>query len=204
MTNQSIHYQESQDSLNQVFGELIESIFSDEPNYVWNPADPATEDYLTSLEENFSLLDATDSEEITTRAENLFSHLNQCWEFTTASVVKKSLLEQFGNFVPSSWLEDIVNQAQEIVSTNLSSMDKLVQCVQPLLLNWEGRFTEEDLFTFARPLAYAMRSGANPANESANFVRQAPWDKLSPVEQAKLSMAIAQYALVQLQEENQK
>ncbi|NES81761.1 MAG: hypothetical protein F6K10_10340 [Moorea sp. SIO2B7] len=198
--NQSIHYQESQDSLNQVFEELLESIFADEPNYVWNPADPATEDYLTILEENFSLLDARDSEEITIRAENLFSHLNQCWESTTASVVKKSLSEQFGDFVPSSWLEDIVNQAQEIVSTNLSSMDKLVQCVQPLLLNW----AEEDLLVFARPVVYAMRGSTKETESTINFVRQAPWNELSPVEQAKLSMAIAQYALVELQEENQK
>ncbi|MGK7877420.1 MAG: hypothetical protein AB4426_30205 [Xenococcaceae cyanobacterium] len=185
-------YEESQEALNKFSEEFLEALLQEEAIYPWNPAEPEAEAYFAELEQNFSLADWSDSEEIAPRAETLFSHLHQCWASSTISRVKKSLFEQFGDFVPSEWLELIAAQAEQIVSANLSPLQQLVQCVKPLLENW----AEEDLQVFARPLVYAMRGNT--------FVRQAQWDELSSIEKVRVSMAIAQYAFSQLQAEKRE
>ncbi|MFP4103131.1 hypothetical protein [Coleofasciculus sp.] len=197
MTSQHKPYQNYQDALSQAQGELLEALWQTEDDcYPWNPAEPEAQDYLADLEAGFSL-DACQTEaEIASGSQTLFNRLHQCWTSLTPSdssgsaSLKRSLAERFSG-VPSSWLDAIANQAQQALSMNISLADQLVLCVRPLLPNW----TEDDLFVFARPWAYAMRG-----NQDFGAIGSVEWSELSPIEQVRLSLAIAHYTLTQLEE----
>ena len=73
--------------------------------------------------------------------------------------------------------------------------DKIVQCVQDVLPNWAA----DDLFVLARPLAYSMRSREDNGTELVfNRLSNHEWINLSEIEQAKVSVALAYYAISQL------
>ena len=173
------------DAVDKLSKELLEAITQDETVYPWNPTDPESEAYFAELEQDFSITDCFSSEEIETQSETFFSRLHQHWETTESTQVEAALLEQFSD-VPLSWLETIARKAKQMVKTNLTELQQLVECVKPLLSNW----AEEDLLGLAR-LASAVQG---------NQVRLAPWEELTPLEQACLSLAIAQYALTQLED----
>ena len=88
-------------------------------------------------------------------------------------------------------MQAIAQKAQAVISSNLSIAEKLVQCVQQQLPNWG----EEDLIVFSRPLAYAMRGENNPVESTLSAIPEIQWSELSDMEQVRLSMAIARYAL---------
>jgi hypothetical protein len=75
-----------------------------------------------------------------------------------------------------------------------------VQCVQDALPN----LAEDDLYVLARPLAYAMRGNDAPIESTLERVRSIEWDALSDVEQARLSLAIARFALAELEERREE
>ncbi|MBE9129210.1 MULTISPECIES: hypothetical protein [unclassified Coleofasciculus] len=194
MTSQPIQYEERENALNQLQGELLEALLqADEDCYPWNPADPDSEAYFATLEREFLLEPCQDDGEIASKSQRLFDQLHQCWTSLVSSATetfKPSFPEQFAH-VPQIWLEAITNQAQQVFRTNLSLAEQLVLCVKPLLPNW----AEDDLLTLARPWAYAMRSNLEPVS-----IRAVEWTELSPMEQARLSLALAHSALVQLQD----
>jgi hypothetical protein len=197
MTNQPINHGEFEGSFNPFTGDFLEAILQEECPYPWNPADPETEAYFDRLEQQFSCLDSSDSDELISQSEALFTQLHQCWTSATSptATVKQFLTERFGKLVPFSWLEAIAEQAQQVVAatTHSSPMHQLVECVKPLLSNW----VEEDLQILARPLVYAMRG-------ETISVREEQWDKLSEIDQVRLTLAIAQEALMQWQAESSK
>lgn len=183
----------------------VESV-SDHPSeesfsYPWNPAD--TEHYFETLERE-AIQAGWTNEEFAEQGQILSNYLNQAWaEFDAAPVVQMSvvesisakILQQFSAQVPQHILNSIVLQAQQVFSTNLSVADQMVQCVQSCLPNWG----EEDLQVLARPFAYAMRGADTEMIEAAlRSVRCAAWTELSGVEQARLSLAIARYAIAQM------
>ncbi|MEQ9548379.1 MAG: hypothetical protein RIM23_01985 [Coleofasciculus sp. G3-WIS-01] len=195
MTSQHKPYQNYQDALTQAQGELIEVLWQPDDNcYPWNPAEPEAQDYLADLEAGFSLDACQTAAEITSGSQTLFNRLHQCWTSLTPSdssgsaSVKRSLAQRFSG-VPASWLDAIADQAQQALSMNQSFADKLVLCVKPLLPNW----SEDDLLIFARPWAYSMRG-----NQEFGTVGSVKWSELSPIEQVRLSLAIAHYTLTQL------
>ena len=105
------------------------------------------------------------------------------------------MLQQFSTQVPQQLLDSILHRAQQVITTNLSLADQMVQCVQDCLPNW----AEDDLYVLARPFAYAMRGADTEMLEAAlRSVRCAAWTELSGIEQARLSLAIARYALSQM------
>ena len=76
-----------------------------------------------------------------------------------------------------------------------SASEKLVECVQALLPSWEV----DDLLVLARPFAYAMRS--SEPHTLTSLIRdfeERDWANLSEIEQAKITLAIADYALQHL------
>ncbi len=86
--------------------------------------------------------------------------------------------------------------ATHLLPVNLSLGEKLVRCVLALQPQW----AEEDLQVLARPLAYAMRGNETAAIESTLAgVRHAPPAELTEIEQARLILAVAPYALTELQ-----
>jgi len=104
---------------------------------------------------------------------------------------QKKICDRFAARVPSDLLGAIARIAKQVVKTNLSKADQLVQCVQEMLPNW----AEEDLLVFARPFAYAMRGEGEAVDSTLSAIRPVDWTDLSQMEQARLSMAIASYAL---------
>lgn len=198
MASQFNSNQNSEDALNQYRVEFIENLLEEENNFPWNPLQSQLETYLTQIEQELPLTDCLDSEEVDSLATNLFASLDRCWSKANSSTFRQSLTDKFAKFVPSTWLETIAKEAEKVVASNLTSLQQLVQCVKPLLDDW----AEEDLQVFARPLAYAMRSSDGEVVESAmQLMEQNKWDEFSDMQKIRISMAIAHYALEQLQQD---
>lgn len=199
MTSQPIHFQDYEDAWSSAQGELLDALLqSEEDCYPWNPAEPETEAYFAELERGFFLSDWQEEEVVKSASQALFNQLQQCWSspvLSVADTLNKSLSQRFADFVPHDWLEAIAHTARQVFPTNLSLADQLVLCVQPLLPNW----TEEDLLVLARPWAYAMRGNPELTGEAtSSIIRSGEWAELSPMEQVRLSLAVAHSALVQL------
>jgi len=188
----------------QVQMKLLELLLeTEEAAYPWNTADPKSEVYFANREQEFTLEDWSE-EEIATRSQTFFTQLEEIWSATTpatansalaaSNYIQSTLLIQFAT-VPQGWLEVIAARASQVLKNQQSMADKLVQCVQDLLLNW----AEADLLVLARPFAYAMRGTQTEAIESElDNVRTRKWTTLSEIEKAKASLVIAKYALTQL------
>ena len=193
MSNKNISSKLTEDAFSQMQAELLSLILQPEDtNYPLNPADLSSEAFFTALEQQFELEEWSD-EEISVRSQALFTSLDSCWEQASATTdtLTASLLDKFGGRVPQDWLQAIAQKAQAVISSNLSIAEKLVQCVQQQLPNWG----EEDLIVFSRPLAYAMRGENNPVESTLSAIPEIEWSELSDMEQVRLSMAIARYAL---------
>ncbi len=162
--------------------------------YVWNPAEPEAESFFTELEQEFSL-DDWKVDEVATRANAFFAHVDDLWATAT---LQETLVQRFAARVPQQLLTAIANRAHQVVAGSLSLADQLVHCVQDALPN----LAEEDLQVLARPLAYAMRGNDSPIESTLDRVRTIEWNALSEVEQARLSLAIARFALAELNEKD--
>jgi hypothetical protein len=172
--------------------ELLEALIQDEPIYPWDPYTNESEDYFSEQEAELSLTDCWTSQELETHSNQFFVTLEKSWQTTPLVQIKTSLQQELDYKVPPRWLEKIINQAQDIFLANLSPLEQLVQCVKPLLSDWE----DDDLQVFARPLVFAMRGQAEPSLNQ--FTTKDSWEELSPIEQARFTMAIAQYVLTEL------
>ncbi len=170
--------------LDQYRIELLDTILTEDNIYPWEISVESTAAYFNNLE---SLNIET---EINT--DNFFSYLDNCWQSFDNNKLETSLREKFGQLIPQEFYQMIVNQATKIISEELTAIEQLIKCVQPLLTNWG----EEDLQTFARPFVYATRSGKKAHTEEIN------WDKLSEVKKARLTVEIAHFALKQLTIDN--
>lgn len=184
--------------------ELLQLMLQDDSDqlsaYPWNPAAPEAEAYFDALEQEVVKAGWT-ADELLEQGQVLSGYLNQLWtdaapvETTSQVQTYANLLREFATQVPQQLLDTIAQRAQQVVATNLSLADQMVQCVQTCLPNW----AEEDLQVLARPFAYAMRGADTEALESAlRSVRCAAWTELSGIEQARLSLAIARYAIAQM------
>ena len=174
--------------------ELIDCLLaSSTTTYPWNPAAPDTADYYLETDRHFSLDNWSDAE-ITQKSRSFFAQIQSCWANSPTPVLEISplaaLIEQFGARVPQQWLAQIADKVSALATNQLEPIDRLVQSVQALLPNW----ATEDLLVIARPYAYAMR-GDTGVNNIDNIVRPLAWTELSELEQAKLTIAIAQAAI---------
>lgn len=189
MATQSPDSQYFRDSLPQAQMELLATIVQTDVAYPWNPAQLESESYLTALEQEFALSDSFSDSDIAQKSQVLFAQLEQVW-LTTA--LQKSLREKFAR-VPQDFLARIAQSVQNATVKYQSLADQMVECVLDILPQW----AEEDLQVLARPLAYAMRE---VDSEGAQLVMAArrPWAQLSEIEQARVSLAVARYAISQL------
>lgn len=196
MTNESNCSRANDDipSLTQL--ELLEALIDPDGSYPWDPTDPESEAYFIEQEQKNSLLEDWSEEEIAVYSQAFFSQVEQIWEETDVKDLQTTLQQQFASYIPHNWLQAIAHRAFEVFSTHKSIADQLVQCAQDLLPNW----AEDDLLVLARPFAYSMRGTDTAVQESvlAN-IRLREWTALSEVEQARVYLAIAKYALVQIQ-----
>ncbi|PSB28047.1 hypothetical protein C7B82_14435 [Stenomitos frigidus ULC18] len=164
--------------------------------YIWNPAAPESETFFTALEQEFSL-DDWKVDEVATRSSVFFAQLDQLW---SAATLQETLVQRFASRMPQQLLTAIATRAQQVLSSSVSLADQLVQCVQDALPN----LAEEDLYVLARPLAHAMRGNDSPVESTLERVHSIEWDALSEVEQARLSLAIARFALAELETKSEK
>jgi hypothetical protein len=174
--------------------ELLRQILQEQESYVWNPAIPTAASYFADLEQEVLNAGWT-AEELTEQGQIFAIHLDQAWATVpAASSIAADLFQRFATQVPHRLLDSIVQRAQQVVAANLSLADQLVQCVQDSLPSWDT----DDLQVLARPFAYAMRGSESESLESVlKSVRSAEWDELSSIEQARLSLAVARYAISQ-------
>ncbi|MFN6567905.1 hypothetical protein [Dendronalium sp. ChiSLP03b] len=202
-TSHTFHSLQSQVEL-----ELLEVLLeSEDTTYPWNPTDDESEVYFDELEQQFGMEELLD-EELSIRSQTFYNQLDNLWsevsnhsyykcsmEHSLISSLQKSLHTAFAAGVPQGWLNEIATKAAEIFSPQQSMGEQLVQCVQSVLPTWAA----DDLFVLARPFAYAMRSSESHNMTSViNNVENREWTSLSEIEQAKVSIAIAYYALKQL------
>lgn len=200
MINETTPMKSFTDSSSHEDLDLLQALLQADSSYPWNPAAPESEAYFTAIEDKFTF-DSWLDEEIEARSHNLFNQLDNLWEISSPSAVVENyqiqellavLAEKFSPRVPAIWLDKIAHQAYQLLSTNLSFADRLVNCVQEVLPSW----SEEDLQVIARPYAWAMRSVEVSNTNSAD------WQDLSELEQARLSLAIATFAFSQLNKDN--
>ncbi|MCW6037361.1 hypothetical protein K4A83_13920 [Spirulina subsalsa FACHB-351] len=179
-----------------VQGELLEFIIQDEPYiYPWDVTDPEVDSYLDHLEQEFLGEPGWNEEELATQSYEFFATAEKCWlnvrEKGAVNEVRSSLLAQFGDRIPHDWLDAIVQQAETLIHAPLSPIDRLIECVKPLLDQWSS----EDLQIFARPLVYAMRSHSVPKPQDSRS-----WEQLSTIEQARYTLQVAQQVLTELED----
>ncbi|MGD1717798.1 hypothetical protein [Dapis sp. BLCC M172] len=192
----------SQFSLNNASTEveldLLNAIVLDDIAYPWNPETPESDTYFNSLEQELPLSDLFNDVEMTTACQNFYSQTDKLWPIIET---QNALYKKFADFAPKNLLNklgkiaiNVVDQVNRLGST-LSLSDQLVHCVSEVLPGWDL----EDLEVMARPLAYSMRGEQNDAVENTLATMQpVDWYDLSEVEQARLSLAIALYAISQV------
>ena len=139
--------------------------------------------------------------------QGLSAQLNQIWQSQEAgqsvsqSIGVVALLEQkFAGRLPSDLLATIAQKAQQAIKSGQPMVDQLIACVQENLSN----LAEADLQVMARPMAFAMRGTSADEFVEATIAstRQAEWEALSAIEQARLSLAAARYAISQADSES--
>lgn len=188
MATQSPDSQYFRDSQTQAEMELLATIVQTDVAYPWNPAQLESESYLTALEQEFAISDSFSDSDIAQKSQVLFAQLEQVW-LTTA--LQKSLREKFAR-VPQDFLARIAQSVQNATVKYQSLADQMVECVLDILPQW----AEEDLQVLARPLAYAMREVDSEGAQLVMATRR-PWAQLSEIEQARVSLAVARYAISQ-------
>lgn len=148
------------------------------------PLSPADADQWFSDGSTNALLDDLTDAEVTDRSGRFFGAMEQLWADDLATVLMRKFVT-----VPQSVIAAIAAQAEKMSAASGELADKLIACVQETLPMW----AEDDLRVFARPLAYAMRG------EVASEPSSKDWAGLSEIEQAKLTLAIAKYAMEHVQ-----
>lgn len=172
--------------------------------YPWNPADPEAAAFFTDSDTP-SIFEGWQEEEIANRSQSFFNRLDQVWAPVT---LQSRLAERFSARIPQSLLATIAQQAQTALSTTQQALNtslsvadqlsaQLVQCVQSIT----PALATEDLYVLARPLAYQMRNGGvqDAIDTTLSQVPQAEWEQLSEMQRARLSLAIARFAISELQ-----
>jgi hypothetical protein len=200
MANEFDHSDHTESTPSPAQLEFLEALLAPEGDtYPWDITDPETEAYFAEREQDFILEDWSE-EEIAAQTQTFFSQIEQIWpapDATDATVVNNlqaNLQQRFAAHIPQSWLKTIAYKAYQVLKTKPSMADQLVQCIQELLPNW----AEDDLLVLARPFAYSMR-GADTDEFVLGNVPSQDWKALSEIEKARTGLAIAQYALAQLQ-----
>lgn len=173
--------------------EMLYAVLEEEAPYPWNPADPDAAAYYETLETAFASEGAS-SGTFESQWERLLEEANTLWG-SHQTTLSASLVERFEARIPASVLRHLTQKVQEVANSNLTLIDQLVECAQSVVPGWAW----DDLQVVARPLAMAMRDSRGEALEvTLRSVRETDWENLSDLEQARLSLVIARYALDQV------
>lgn len=170
---------------------------SENSAYPWSPEQAESYNYFEETDLNLSLSDCFSNDDITERAQVFFEHIENLWPPISLYqlLVEKLTLNGGGTLlcrIPEDILRGISKAAVVRDKAFQTLGEQLVFCVSQILPQWDS----EDLQVLARPMVNAMRGNNNRALESI-FTKMGSqeWHELSQVEQARLSLAIAHYAL---------
>ena len=200
MARKRIDYQCLQARELAVEQELLEALLLLDAPYPWNPEEPECQSYLEAAEKEVAIDDLLEEVSIA-RLEQLWDKSNFPATSNATSkqkhhaAIHNSLVEKFAHLVPISWLEDIARRAARVTAeiANGSAATQLVKSTSGLFPDW----AEEDLQVLARPFAYSMRGAA--VESTLATVGHREWRELSEIERVKVSLAIANYALIKLE-----
>lgn len=177
--------------------DLLYHVLDSRSNYPWNPQDPESDRLLAETDMSWNEAETADA--IALGWQRLSSQLDSIWASQASSAVDNlvSVLSQrFANRMPTNLLRQIAQQAMAMADVQRPMMEQLVQCTRNLLAEWET----EDIEVLARPLAYSLRDGQGEILDlHLRSIRQAEWSSLSEIERARLSLAIASFAIQQAQ-----
>lgn len=176
-------------------------IQSEDEAYPWDTTTVVAEAYFLEAEQKLASDNWLATEAIA-KAPDFLSQLDQLWVASTPAqdlpqTLQGKLSAQFAAHVPQEWLEAISRQAIQVIHNQKSLSAQLVQCVQELIPN----YLAEDLLVLARPYAHAMRGNPSQTNVPLEVTPE-QWATLSQTQKAKFSLAIARYALEQIQAED--
>lgn len=173
--------------------ELLQAVLVSDA-YPWMVDDAA--DYEAAAEEAGQTLEISD-EEASQGWQNLSAQLNQMWG-DEAQTEQSAFYQLFSGRLPAELLTRIIDKAKQVSENGEAMVTQMVVCAQEVL----SGIAEADLQVMARPMAMAMRGRSSDeiVDVTVKSVRVAEWDALSPIEQAKLSLAAARYALSELDE----
>ncbi|MGB3787826.1 MAG: hypothetical protein WA949_07435 [Phormidesmis sp.] len=172
--------------------ELLQAILDPEQSSPWISAETAPE-YDEQISKAGAVLEFSDAE-AAQGWQGLSAQLDGLWNVAENSLLVR-LQQKFAERLPAEMLVMIAQRAQQMVRSGEPMVKQMIGCAQDGL----SSVAEADLQVIARPMAFAMRgSSADEFVEATiNSVRQAKWEDLSPIEQSKLSLAAARYAISQ-------
>lgn len=207
--------------------EILRAILENEP-LPWLPEElaeitPVSEQKEDVLEAAGRALNISD-EAAAQGWQQLSAQLAQSWNKAAGpscpQTLQQKLQHKFAGRLPAAIITGIGEKAQQMAHNSQASdkigsqiggqvsgqiagkavLDQMVACVQSVLTH----LSEADLRVMARPMALAMRGNSSEEFVEATIqsVRPAQWEVLSPIEQARLSLAVARYAMAQIEERN--
>ena len=177
--------------------DLLYQLLDSRSNYPWNPQDPESERLLADSDVSWSEAETADA--IASGWQTLSAQLDSFWAQQSQGTegLVDLLAHQFSSRMPRALLQQIARQAAAVAQAGQPMMEQLLQCTQDVLDNWNVN----ELQVLARPLAYSLRDGRGEVLDlHLRSIRQAEWSSLSSIEQARLSLAIASFALQKARE----
>ena len=173
--------------------EMLQAILSPQRPYPWSPAEAI--DYVTEAADAGHGLDFSD-EEATLGWQALSAQLDTLWGKSSPSI-QVALAQRFARRLSQEVIEQITVTAAQVVTTGRPLAEQLVACVRDTLTGWD----DTDLQVMARPLAHAMRGQEEILEATIDSVRDINWAELSPMEQARISLAAARWAIDHVNEQ---
>ena len=173
--------------------EMLQAILSPQRPYPWSPNEAS--DYLNEATTAGHELAFSD-EESQLGWQALSAQLNTIWGDSTS--LQMSLTKRFARRLSQDVIDQITAKATEVVTTGRPLAEQLIDCVRDTLTGWD----DVDLQVMARPLAHAMRGQEEILEATIDSVRDIDWVDLSPMEQARISLAAARWAIDHVAEGN--
>ena len=165
--------------------EMLQSVLSPQRLYPWTPAE-ADEYFAEAIAVGDEL--ALSDEEAQQGWQALSAQLDTLWGSPS---IQEALAQRFARRLSQDVIEQITAKATQVVITGRPLAEQLIACVRDTLTGWD----ETDLQVMARPLAHAMRGQEEILDATINSVRDIEWADLSPMEQARISLAAARWAV---------
>lgn len=173
---------------------LLQTILDGETAYPWEATQAAEHVSQTTAQHSLEFSEAEADAGWTV----LSQQLNTFWGDAideNAVDVEAALLAKFAGRLSATVADRIAQVAQQVADSGRPLAEQMIACVRETLADWD----EVDLQVMARPMAFAMRGQAENIDAAINAVRNVEWERLNEIEQARLSLAAARYALDQIE-----